>query len=64
MQLSLSAVLVLALVLVLLIRKGQLKWYAGLAAILFGFFLAGTGAAPKIHDGIDSVTSTVSKINP
>ncbi|WP_443333414.1 hypothetical protein [Streptomyces sp. CB02115] len=63
-QLSLSLVVLLALVLVVLIRGGHLKWPAAIVAVLFGFFLAGTTVAPQIHDGIDGVTSTVSKLNP
>ncbi|MFJ4343202.1 hypothetical protein [Streptomyces sp. NPDC088915] len=64
MQLSLSVVLLLALVLALLIRAGHLKWHTALVAALFGFFLAGTTVAPSIHNGIDGVTQTVSQINP
>lgn len=64
MQLSLSLVVLLAIVLVVLIRGGHLKWHAALVAVLFGFFLAGTTVAPQIHDGIGGVTSTVSKIDP
>ncbi|WP_431776505.1 hypothetical protein [Streptomyces cucumeris] len=64
MQLSISAVVILAIVLVVLIRGGHLKWHAALVAVLFGFFLAGTTVAPQIRDGLGGVTSTVSKINP
>ncbi|MFH8642277.1 hypothetical protein [Streptomyces goshikiensis] len=64
MQLSLSAVVLLAVVLVVLIRGGHLKWPAAVVAVLFGFFLAGTTVAPQIQGGIDGVTSTVSKIDP
>ncbi|SEE58934.1 hypothetical protein SAMN04490357_7672 [Streptomyces misionensis] len=64
MHLSLSVVLVLAIVLAILIRGGHLKWHTALVAVLFGFFLAGTTVAPQINEGIDGVTTTVSKINP
>ncbi|AWZ06879.1 MULTISPECIES: hypothetical protein [unclassified Streptomyces] len=64
MQLSLSAVVVLALVLVVMIRGGHLKWPAAIVAVLFGFFLAGTTLAPTVQQGVEGVTSTVSNINP
>ncbi|MEV7535399.1 hypothetical protein [Streptomyces hydrogenans] len=64
MQLSLSVVVLLAVVLFILIRGGHLKWPAALAAVLFGFFLASTTVAPEIRQGLEGVTSSVSKINP
>lgn len=64
MQLSLSVVVLLAIVLVILIRGGHLKWPAAVVAVLFGFFLASTTVAPEIRQGLEGVTSSVSKINP
>ncbi|GGY70927.1 hypothetical protein GCM10010363_60040 [Streptomyces omiyaensis] len=64
MQLSLSVILLLAIVLVLLVRGGHLKWPAAVVAVLFGFFLASTTVAPEIRQGLEGVTSSVSKINP
>ncbi|MFB8314706.1 hypothetical protein ACFC5T_40310 [Streptomyces sp. NPDC055961] len=64
MQLSLSVVVLLAVVLVILIRSGHLKWPAAVVAVLFGFFLASTTVAPEIRQGLEGVTSSVSKINP
>ncbi|MGW7461004.1 hypothetical protein [Streptomyces sp. NPDC054797] len=64
MQLSLSAVVLLAVVLAVMIRGGHLKWPAAIVAILFGFFLAGTTLAPAVQQGVDGVTSTVSKLDP
>ncbi|MEU2076620.1 hypothetical protein [Streptomyces sp. NPDC013489] len=64
MQLSLSLVLLAGIVLAVLLRGGHLKWAPALVAVLFGFFLASTSVAPDIRDGIDGVTTSVSKVNP
>lgn len=64
MQLSLPAVVLLALVLVFLIRSGSLKVSAAIVATLFGFFLASTSLVPPIHNGLGGVTSTIGQIDP
>ncbi len=46
MAISLSVVLLLAIILVVLLRGGSIKAGPAIVAILFGFFLASTGMAP------------------
>ncbi|MGW2849858.1 hypothetical protein [Streptomyces sp. NPDC001274] len=49
MAISLSVVLMLAIILVVLIRGGSLKAGPAVVAVLFGFFLASSGMAPSIQ---------------
>jgi hypothetical protein len=63
MAISLSAILLLAIVLVVLNRSGRLRVGPAIAAILFGFFLASTGMAPAINRFLNAVADTVSQIN-
>jgi hypothetical protein len=60
---SLSVVLLLAIILVVLIRGGSLKAGPAVVAVLFGFFLASTGMAPSIDRFLDSITETISQIS-
>jgi hypothetical protein len=60
---SLSVVLLLAIVLVVLIRGGSLKGGPAAVAVLFGFFLASTGMAPSIQRFLDSIAETINEIN-
>ncbi|MFB7107397.1 hypothetical protein, partial [Streptomyces hydrogenans] len=60
MAISFSAVLLLGIVLVVLIRGGSLKAGPAVVAVLFGFFLASTGAAPLINDAVSTVTGWIS----
>ncbi|MGY3201687.1 hypothetical protein [Streptomyces sp. TE5632] len=63
MAISLSVVVLLAIVLVVLIRGGSIKAGPAIVAILFGFFLASTGMAPSINRFIDSIADTISSIS-
>ncbi len=63
MAISLSVVLLLAIVLVVLIRGGSLKGGPAAVAVLFGFFLASTGMAPSIQRFLDSIAETINEIN-
>ncbi|MEU9776466.1 MULTISPECIES: hypothetical protein [unclassified Streptomyces] len=63
MAISLSAILLLAIVLVILNRSGRLRVGPAIAAILFGFFLASTGIAPAINRFLNAVADTVGQIN-
>ncbi|MFB7545043.1 MULTISPECIES: hypothetical protein [Streptomyces] len=63
MAISLSAILLLAIVLVILNRSGRLRVGPAIAAILFGFFLASTGMAPAINRFLNAVADTVGQIN-
>ncbi|MEB8338512.1 hypothetical protein [Streptomyces endophyticus] len=64
MSLSISVVLLLAIVAVIFLRNGAMKFSHGLVCLLLGFLLAGTDAAPTIHDGINSTAGLVSSLSP
>ncbi|MFR9675807.1 hypothetical protein [Streptomyces sp. TR02-1] len=63
MQLSISATVVLTVVVVLLIRKGGLKPSHAIASVLLGFYLAGTSLAPTIRNATTSVAQMLSSIS-
>lgn len=63
MAISLSVVLMLAIILVVMIRGGSLKAGPAVVAALFGFFLASTGMAPTIQNFFDSVAESINQIN-
>ncbi|MEU6524183.1 hypothetical protein ABZ892_15530 [Streptomyces sp. NPDC046924] len=63
MAISLSVVVLLAIVLVVLIRGGSIKAGPAIVAILFGFFLASTGMAPSINRFMDSIADMISSIS-
>ncbi|CAL9675956.1 MULTISPECIES: hypothetical protein [Streptomyces] len=62
MAVSISAVVLLGIVVFVLIRGGSVRLGPALACGLFGFFLASTGAAPLITDAIGTVTGWISSI--
>ncbi|MGP3637138.1 hypothetical protein ACTU45_27985 [Streptomyces sp. 24-1644] len=62
MAVSISAVVLLAILVFLLIRGGSVRLLPALACAGFGFFLASTGAAPLITDAIGTVTGWISSI--
>ncbi|MDG9705092.1 hypothetical protein [Streptomyces sp. DH37] len=62
MAISLSVVLLLAIIMVVLIRGGSLKAGPALVAILFGFFLASTGIAPSINRFLNSLAESINQI--
>ncbi|MFD6418885.1 hypothetical protein [Streptomyces sp. NPDC060194] len=63
MAISLSVVLLLAVILVVLIRGGNLKAGPAIIAVLFGFFLASTGMADDIQRFLNSIASTINSIS-
>ncbi|MFB7913416.1 hypothetical protein [Streptomyces sp. NPDC056061] len=63
MAISLSVVLMLAIVLVVMIRGGSIKAGPAIVAALFGFFLASTGMAPTIQKFMDSIAHTINQIS-
>lgn len=63
MAISLSVVLLLAIVLVVMIRGGNIKAAPAIVAILFGFFLASTGMAPSINRFMNSLAETINSIH-
>jgi hypothetical protein len=60
---SLSVVLLLAVILVVLLRGGSLKAGPAIVAVLFGFFLASTGLAPSLNRFMDSIARTINSIS-
>ncbi|MEV4440453.1 hypothetical protein AB0K09_15800 [Streptomyces sp. NPDC049577] len=62
MAISLSVVLLLAIILVVMIRSNNIKAGPAIVAILFGFFLASTGMAPSIHRFLNSIAETINGI--
>ncbi|GGS18494.1 hypothetical protein AB0E75_01830 [Streptomyces griseoviridis] len=63
MAISLSVVLLLAIILVVLVRGGNLKAGPAVVAVLFGFFLASTGMAPSINRFMNSIAETINSIS-
>lgn len=63
MAISLSVVLLLAVILVVMIRGGSMKAGPAVVAVLFGFFLASTGMAPSINRFMNSIADMVNQIN-
>jgi hypothetical protein len=59
---SLSVVVLLAIVLIVLIRGKSLKPGPAIVAMLFGFFLASTGMAPSINRFLNSLADTINQI--
>ncbi|MFD4256056.1 hypothetical protein ACFWR9_00040 [Streptomyces sp. NPDC058534] len=62
MAISLSVVLLLAIILVVLLRGGSIKAGPAIIAVLFGFFLASTGMADDIQRFLDSIADTINSI--
>ncbi|MDI3388556.1 hypothetical protein QIS99_20435 [Streptomyces sp. B-S-A8] len=62
MAISLSVVLLLAIILVVMIRAGSLKAGPAVVAALFGFFLASTGMADDIQRFLSSIAETINSI--
>ncbi|MBB6420769.1 hypothetical protein ACIBQ5_00975 [Streptomyces massasporeus] len=63
MAISLSVVLLLAIILVVLLRGGSLKAGPAIVAVLFGFFLASTGMADDIQRFLNSIADTINSIS-
>ncbi|MFE7105493.1 hypothetical protein ACFU98_11315 [Streptomyces sp. NPDC057575] len=63
MAISLSVVLMFAIILVVMIRGGSIKPGPAIVAALFGFFLASTGMAPSINRFMNSIAETINQIS-
>ncbi|URM91382.1 hypothetical protein LUW75_16970 [Streptomyces sp. MRC013] len=63
MAISLSVVLLLAIVLVVMTRSGSIKAGPAVVAALFGFFLASSGVGPTITKVLNEIAASISKIN-
>ncbi|WP_069772202.1 hypothetical protein [Streptomyces sp. LUP30] len=62
MVISLSLVVVAAVIVLALLRTGYLRLWPALAAALLGFLLASTGIAPAINGAITNITGWVSSL--
>lgn len=62
MAISLSVVLLFGIILVVMIRAGNIKTGPAVVAALFGFFLASTGMADDIQNFLDSIAQTINEI--
>ncbi|NYI05574.1 hypothetical protein [Allostreptomyces psammosilenae] len=62
MVLNLSAVFVLGVAVFFLLRARALPAGAGFVAMLFGFFLASTGAAGPINRGVAAFITALSDL--
>lgn len=62
MALSISAVVLLAIIVFLLIKKSGLKAMHAVICVLFGFYLASSSIAPTISDLTTSVANMVSNL--
>ncbi|WP_051707867.1 MULTISPECIES: hypothetical protein [unclassified Streptomyces] len=63
MAISLSVVLLLAIILVVMVRGGSIKAGPAIVAVLFGFFLASTGMAPSINRFMNSIADMINSIS-
>ncbi|WP_406728734.1 hypothetical protein WJ438_34795 [Streptomyces sp. GD-15H] len=64
MAVSISVVLLLAILAVIFLRNGGLKLSHALVCLLLGFYLASTSLAPTIHSGLTATTDIVSGLRP
>jgi hypothetical protein len=60
---SLSVVLLLAVILVVMIRGGSIKAGPAIVAVLFGFFLASTDIAPSVNRFMNSLADMINQIS-
>ncbi|GHE11352.1 membrane protein [Streptomyces alanosinicus] len=63
MVISFSAVVLLGVIVFLLVKKASLNVAHALVCVLFGFFLAGSSAAPSIRDGVQGAFQLIAKIH-
>ncbi|MEV0694904.1 hypothetical protein [Streptomyces sp. NPDC050388] len=64
MAVSISVVLLLAVLAVIFLRNGGLKLSHALVCLLLGFYLASTSVAPTIHSGLTATADIVSGLRP
>ncbi|MEU6138739.1 hypothetical protein ABZ848_00075 [Streptomyces sp. NPDC047081] len=63
MVVSLSAVVLLGVIVFLLVKKAGLNVAHAVICVLFGFFLAGSSAAPSIRNGVQGAVQLIGKIS-
>ncbi|UXX98107.1 hypothetical protein N7U49_47990 (plasmid) [Streptomyces sp. AD2-2] len=59
MVISISAVVLLGILVVVLVKGGYVRVGSALACTLFGFVLAGTGVAPAITSALGSLAGLI-----
>ncbi|GAB2851476.1 hypothetical protein GCM10027074_17700 [Streptomyces deserti] len=64
MAISISVVLLLAILAVIFVRNGGLKFSHALVCLLLGFYLASTSIAPTIHSGLSATADIVGSLRP
>lgn len=64
MAVSISVVLLLAVLAVIFLRNSGLKVSHALVCLLLGFYLAGTSIAPTIHSGFTATADIVGDLRP
>ncbi|MBO8192713.1 hypothetical protein ITI46_13705 [Streptomyces oryzae] len=62
MALSISAVVLLAIIVVLLVRKSGLKAGHAVICVLLGFYLASSSVAPTINDLTTNVAGMIGEL--
>lgn len=62
MVLPVSGVVVTGIVVIILYRNGYMRFWSSLVCIMFGFFLAGTAAAPSVTRFLVGCGSVISDI--
>ncbi|MBO8187478.1 MULTISPECIES: hypothetical protein [Streptomyces] len=62
MALSISAVVLLAIIVILLVRKSGLKAGHAVICVLLGFYLASSSMAPTINDLTTNVAGMIGEL--
>ncbi|MBE9497881.1 MULTISPECIES: hypothetical protein [Streptomyces] len=62
MALSISAVVLLAIIVILLVRKSGLKAGHAVICVLLGFYLASSSMAPTINDLTSNVAGMIGEL--
>ncbi|MBT2414409.1 hypothetical protein J7I94_28345 [Streptomyces sp. ISL-12] len=62
MALSISAAVLLGIIVAVLVKGGYVRAGSAVACTLFGFTLAATGLAPAINSGIASIAGLLSSL--
>lgn len=62
MALSISAVVLLAIIVILLVRKSGLKAGHAVVCVLLGFYLASSSVAPTINDLTSNVAGMLGQL--
>jgi hypothetical protein len=64
MAVSISVVVLLAILTVVFMRNGALKFSHAAVCVLLGFSMAGTSLAPTVHNGLTATADIVSSVKP